>query len=75
MSKAELLAEFTKLSPAERNELWDGLWALEERQLLDLGAPSAEEKTVLEGELEDYQKRPEAGAPWKDIEARLRNRR
>jgi len=74
MSKAELLEEFTKLTPAERSELWDALWTLEERQLLGVSAPTAEEKAALDREMEDYQNEPRAGAPWTEVEARLRNR-
>jgi hypothetical protein len=74
MSKAELLEEFNRLSPAERSELWDALWTLEERKLLGISTPSAEEKAVLDHELEDYQKNPQAGTPWPEVEALLRNR-
>jgi len=74
MSKAELLEEFTKLTSAERSELWDALWTLEERQLLGISTPTAEEKAVLDREMEDYQKDPHAGTPWPEVEARLRNR-
>lgn len=72
MSKTELLEEFTKLTPAEQSELWDALWSLEERHLLGAGAPTAEEKNVLDREMEDYQKNPQAGTPWPEVEARLR---
>lgn len=74
MSKAELLKEFTKLTPAERNELWDALWALEERYLLGSSGPSTEEKAILDQELEEYRKTPGAVAPWSEVEQRLRNR-
>ncbi len=74
MSKAELLEEFSKLSPAERSELWDALWTLEERQLLGTGTPTEDEKAVLDRELEDHQREPHAGAPWTEVEARLRSR-
>lgn len=73
MSKAELLEEFTKLTPAERSELWDALWTLEERDLLGVGTPTIEEKRMLDQEMDDYQKNPHAGSPWSDVEARLRN--
>ena len=74
MSKAELLEEFTKLTPAERSELWEALWTLEERQLLGTDTPTAEEKAMLDGELEEYQKNPQSGTPWPEVEARLRRR-
>jgi putative addiction module component (TIGR02574 family) len=74
MSKAEILEEFAKLTPAERSELWDALWTLEERDLLGVGTPTAEEKGVLDQEMEDYKKNPQAGSSWSEVEARLRTR-
>ena len=74
MSKAEILEEFTKLTPAERSELWDALWTLEERDLLGGSTPTAEEKDVLDQELNDYKKNPLTGSPWAEVEARLRKK-
>jgi len=73
MSKAELLEEFAKLTPAERNELWDALWTLEERQLVGAEASSSEENTILDAEFDDFQKNPQVGKPWSEVEAQLRN--
>jgi putative addiction module component (TIGR02574 family) len=73
MSKAELLEEFAKLTPAERSELWDALWSLEERDLLGVSAPTPEEKDVLDREMDEYRKNPHVGSPWNTVEARLRN--
>jgi len=73
MSKAELLEEFAKLTPTERSEVWDALWILEERDLLGESAPTAEEKSVLDQEMNDYQTNPQSGSSWSDVEARLRN--
>jgi putative addiction module component (TIGR02574 family) len=72
MSKAELVEELSKLTPEERSEIWDVLWTLEERQLLGSCAPSDHEKAVLDREMEDYEKNPWAGAPWEEVEVRLR---
>ncbi|HXT13074.1 MAG TPA: hypothetical protein VN873_16050 [Candidatus Angelobacter sp.] len=33
----------------------------------------AEEKSLLDRELEDYRKNPHAGSSWDDVKARLRN--
>ncbi|MCE0498145.1 MAG: hypothetical protein LV481_09395 [Methylacidiphilales bacterium] len=74
MSKAEILEEFAKLTPAERNELWDALWTLEERDLLGGSTPTTEEKNVLDQEMDDYQKNPNAGSPWAEVETSLRNK-
>jgi hypothetical protein len=72
MSKAELLEEFAKLTPAERVELWDALWSLEERDLLGVTTPTVEEKDLLDQELDDYLKSPHAGSSWAKVESRLR---
>jgi hypothetical protein len=34
--------------------------------------PSPEEKALLDHELEEYKKNPEAGSTWNEVEARLR---
>jgi hypothetical protein len=72
VSKAELLEEFAKLTPAERSEVWDALWTLEELDLLGASTPTPEEKSVLDQEIDEYQKHPHAGSPWAKVEARLR---
>jgi putative addiction module component (TIGR02574 family) len=36
------------------------------------GAPTAEEKALLDRESEEYRHNPEAGSPWNEVEARLR---
>ena len=74
MSTAELLEEFVKLTPAERDELWEALWELEERDRLGVSTPTADEKAMLDLEMEDYQKKtPRAGSPWAEVQARLRS--
>jgi len=40
--------------------------------LLKGGEPTAEEKALLDRELEEFQKNPEAGSTWPEVEARLR---
>jgi len=74
MSKSELLKEISKLTPEERDEIWGALWTLEERHLLGSSAPSDHEKAVLDREMEDFEKNPWTGAPWEEVEARLRRR-
>jgi putative addiction module component (TIGR02574 family) len=72
MSKVELLEEISKLTPDERDEIWNALWTLEERHMLGANAPSDEEKAMLDREMEDFEKNPWAGTPWDKVEARLR---
>ena len=72
MSKADILKELPALQPEDRREIFERLCDLEERDLLAGRAPSAEERALLDRELEEYRKNPEAGATWEEVEARLR---
>jgi hypothetical protein len=74
MSKNELLKEFVKLTPAERDELWEALWTLEERHVLGMSAPTPEETALLDSEMEEYNRDLQPGAPWPEVEARLRTK-
>jgi hypothetical protein len=71
MSKMEILAELPKLKLADRREIFDRICEIEERDLLTGGAPD-EEKAMLDRELAEYRKNPEAGSSWNEVEARLR---
>lgn len=72
MSKAEILAELPKLKLADRREIFDRICEMEESDLLHGSEPSAEEKGLLDRELEDYQKNPDAGSSWEEVKARVR---
>ena len=72
MSKAEILKELPALQPADRREIFDRLCDLQERDLLAGQPPTPEEKALLDRELEDYRKNPDAGSSWEEVEARLR---
>ena len=71
MSKAEILAELPKLESADRREIFVRMCELEERDLLS--QPTAEEKALLDRELEEYRQNPAAGSTWPEVEARLRH--
>jgi putative addiction module component (TIGR02574 family) len=71
MSKMEILAELPKLDMADRREIFDQLCEMEERDLLNGGA-TPEEKALLDRELEEYRRNPEAGSTWDEVEARVR---
>jgi len=71
MSKMEILAELPRLELADRREIFDRICEIEERDLLTGGATD-EEKALLDRELEDYRRNPEAGSSWNEVEARLR---
>ena len=72
MSKAEILLELPKLELADRREIFERICDMEERDLLNGSLPTAEEKALLDRELEAYRQNPEAGSPWAEVKARLR---
>jgi putative addiction module component (TIGR02574 family) len=73
MSKAEILDELPKLLPDERRQIFEKLCELQNPDLVDGVARTAEEKALLDHELEDYEGDPEAGSSWEAVEPRLLN--
>ena len=73
MSKREILEELPKLQAHDRREIYERICEIEENDLLS--EPTAEEKALLDRELESYRKNPEAGSNWTEVEARLRKSR
>ena len=71
MSKIEILAELPKLELADRREIFDRICEIEERDLITGGATN-EEKALLDRELAEYRRNPEAGSGWNEVEARIR---
>lgn len=69
MSKAEILSALPKLSPQDRSEILEQLWRLEEA-----GGPTEREKTLLDEAQASYDANSSAGAPWSEVQARLRRR-
>jgi Putative addiction module component len=75
MSKAEILAALPRLYRSERQEIrrrlteldGDG-WLVEEELLTEA------EKVLLEARLASYEKDPDAGSSWEEVEARIRAR-
>jgi putative addiction module component (TIGR02574 family) len=75
MSKAEIMAELTRLTPAERQEIRLQLARLDGEQWLDNDDPLTDaEKALLDARLAAYEKDPDAGSSWQEVEARLRAR-
>ena len=70
MSKAEILAELPKLSAHDRGEILEQLWRLEES-----AGPTEDEKALLNEAQSAYDANSNAGAPWSEVEARLRQRK
>ena len=69
MSKAEILAELPKLTTEDRNDILAQLWRMEETS-----GPTSREKQLLEEAQATYDANPAVGAPWSEVEARLRRR-
>ena len=74
MSKAEILKELPKLLPDDRQQILEVLCDLQERDLINGEGPSPEEKALLDRELAQYSKSPEAGSSWEEVKRRLLNR-
>lgn len=75
MTKAEILAELPKLTPAERQEVRLKLARLDGEAWLDADEPLTEtEKALLDARLAAYERDPDAGSSWQEVEARIRNR-
>jgi hypothetical protein len=72
MSKTEILEALTHLTAADRGDVWECLWALEERGLVQDRGPSDTEKAILDRELEAYQRDRDGGSTWPEVAARLR---
>ncbi len=68
MSKEQLIAELEKLTPEERQEIFEAFWPQE------LRGPTEEEKALLDREIEEYEKNPNVGEPWETVLARLRSK-
>jgi hypothetical protein len=71
MSKAEILAELPKLQPEELAEVQAKLDELAGEIWLDDGELSKADKTALDAALADYQKNPDAGSSWEEVNARV----
>ena len=69
MSKAEIIDELPRLSEEDRAEILDRLC-----DLVEAGGPSEREKALLDEAQANYDANPSAGAPWREVEARLRHR-
>jgi putative addiction module component (TIGR02574 family) len=75
MSKAEIVEELPKLTPAEREEIRLKLAELDGNDWLDEDDPlTAGEKALLNARLAAYEKDPDAGSSWEEVEARIRAR-
>lgn len=75
MSKAEILAELSNLSPADRQEVRLQLARLDGEEWLDSDDPMTDaEKALLDARLAAYEKDPDVGGSWEQVAARVRDR-
>jgi putative addiction module component (TIGR02574 family) len=75
MSKTEILEELPKLTSEERHEIRLKLAELDGDGWLDDDDPlTDEEKALLEARLAAYEKDPDAGSSWEEVESRVRAR-
>jgi hypothetical protein len=72
MSKSEIIGELPNLGWADRREILERICEIEESELLKGVQPDADERALLDSELQDYQANPKVGSEWKDVESRLR---
>jgi putative addiction module component (TIGR02574 family) len=75
MSKVEILEELPKLTTEERREILLKLAELDGDLWLDADEPLTDaEKAILDARLAAYEKDPDAGSSWTEVEARIRSR-
>jgi putative addiction module component (TIGR02574 family) len=71
MSKAEILEELAKLTPDERAEITAKIREIDGTEWLDPELTD-EDKRILDERLAEYEKNPDAGSTWEEVEARIR---
>jgi hypothetical protein len=72
MSKSEILDELASLGRADRREILERIWEMEEAALLGGAQPDSDETLLLDRELEEFKPDPKSGSEWKQVEPRLR---
>ena len=75
MSKTEILTELPRLTLAERDEIRLKLAEIDGEKWLDATDPLTDaEKALLDARLAAYEKDPDAGSSWDEVESRIRAR-
>lgn len=74
MSKTEILEELPKLTSEERHEIRLKLAELDGDHWLDADPLTDTEKALLDARLAAYEKDPDAGSSWDEVESRIRAR-
>lgn len=71
MSKAEILAQLTQLSPEDLAEVQAKLDELAGEAWQDRGSLSDADKEILDAALAEYRASPDAGSSWEEVKARV----
>jgi putative addiction module component (TIGR02574 family) len=71
MSKEDILDQLPRLGPDERRQILERLFELQDNDLVRGSSVTAEERALLDSELADYERNPNAGRSWEDVERRL----
>jgi putative addiction module component (TIGR02574 family) len=75
MSKVEILEELPRLTREERKEVLLRLAQLDGSLWLDADDPLTDaEKALLDTRLAAYEKEPDTGSSWAEVEGRIRAR-
>ena len=75
MSKVEILEELPRLTREERKEVLLRLAEIDDDLWLDADDPLTDaEKALLDARLAAYERDPDAGRSWAEVEARIRAR-
>ena len=71
MSKSEIIAELSNLSPEDRQEIRVRLAELDDDPWLDGGLLSDSDKRLIEERFGEMEADPSASIPWEEAKARL----
>ncbi len=75
MSKAEILEALQQLTAEDRQEIRQKLNEIDGVEWLDGENPlSDDDKALLEVRLAEYERDPDAGTSWEEVEARIQAR-
>ena len=75
MSKVEILEALPRLTAEDREEIRQKLNEIDGPEWLDKDDPlTDDEKALLEVRLAAYEKEPDAGSSWEDVESRIQRR-
>jgi putative addiction module component (TIGR02574 family) len=75
MGKVEILEALPKLSAKDRREIRQKLNEIDGADWLDGDDPlTDDEKALLEVRLAAYDRQPDAGSSWEEVEARIQSR-